>query len=70
MGLVIESPHCVAEDTLVTIIDVEDTLVFLAHNKSNPNYSCETTSGLHSGGHGSKNQSQCPLVSSTYWLLL
>ena len=23
MGLVIESPHCVVEDTLVTIVDVE-----------------------------------------------
>ena len=36
MGLFNESPHCDVEDTLLTIVDVEDTLVFSAHNKSNP----------------------------------
>ena len=49
MGLVIESPHCNVEDNLVTIVDVEDTLVFSAHNKSDPNFASETKSGLHSG---------------------
>ena len=57
MDLVIESPHCVVEDTLVTIVDVEATLVFSAHNKSNPHFANETTSGLHSGVQGSKYQS-------------
>ena len=57
MGLVIESPHCDGESTLVTIVDVEATLVFSAHTKTNPRFAFETTSGLHSYGHGSKYQS-------------
>ena len=31
MGLTIESPHCDVKDFLVTIVDVEATLVFSAH---------------------------------------
>ena len=57
LDLVIESPHCVVEVTLVTIVDVEASLVFSAHNKSNPHFANETTCGLHSGRHGSKYQS-------------
>ena len=32
------------------------TLVFSAHNKSNPHSVRATTSGLHSGGHGGTKQ--------------
>ena len=53
IGLDIESSYCVIEDTLVTIVDVEDTLVFSARKKSNPHFASATTSGLHSGRHGS-----------------
>ena len=42
MCLVIEFPHCGAEDTLVTIVDVKATLGFSAHKKSNPHFASET----------------------------
>ena len=49
-GLDVEPPHWAS--TLNPLIDVEATLVFSAHNKSNPHFVSATPSGLHSGGHG------------------
>ena len=52
LGLNVESPWCGSQwATLVTIFDVEATLVFWVHNISNPHFVNAKPSGLHSVEH-------------------